>query len=1176
MSEEPFPKYIFDEPSKSDEFESQSHKRSADCLIQILDSNASEKKIIGLEGEWGSGKSSIIDIAMKEIEGKYHIFNFDLSGQNQDLFKQGFLEKFVLWLGKTCGLSESSETLLKQIWGRENKISKDHRREYHITAIFFILLAPFLPIAYFILKNKLDNQIQNNGVVKENIFDFLIPYSEYSVSDFTLVITILSLPLIIFILKFIYSFLSKEVRDKIFMETEGLKCGDRFRECLLKHANFAISFINKKEKKVITNETITEQKISDYQFNSFIEQNVKRSNLKHDDHIIVVLDNLDRITSSSALQSVWTEFPNFRELSFNDECPSVSVIVPYDRQRLSTLLIETSSKDENTNGINRYIDTTKQLQKLFHPIIRVTPPLLSKWQKFYEGKLDDAFGDLVTDDLKFKLFRLMDYHLVETKQYVTPRYLISHINEMVTLSKQWKKEIPLECLSLFTLHRHLLLEDSSPIIDGSLLSEQNKILIGDIGWQKYVAALYFGAPADQAEELLFADEIRKGLVLDKTEDKNPLSVISKNDAFIPLLEGVVNEYRNEWAKSPKIFFNVCRNIDQLDDISKNNCTHVWRSMAQSVPFLGNYQDYETSIVEGQVCLINNLPSENSFQVAETIISSLNKIDGQDADNQVLDYYALGSSWIVAVDKVEGAIISKAKEAKIEKPLIKPRIMKNARFLCGVVDVFHQTEHLDFNHFIILSSNEEITEQLVTYINDNQLSGLNYGLEKLLTKKNLFSKDEVTREIANRLEKNIENETAALLAECLFILVNKTNEKSVVDIAKKLSNTGVFLNWFVKGFDDENDPLFIYVFAILLKINGFSFPQNANHPVFGDLNNYRNRAFAILLEQIERKDLLENICVQLEKFELFSKVFSKSFEGNEFFHSILRELVQRGKYFTLNTKDIILQWDEFVDVIGKELSLVFLIKFNDYAKYFKKHFSDQTEVLKIPSSFVSAASNYGNDLTEINELIEFQLTSNCDEDWGGWLSQPEDWVRLLIATIQVRKSFDLVAKKFKEPLLDHALKTIEGNISPSEFDEDWHLLPDALHRSTKKSFYKDLLIKFNSIIIDGDNFSKFVELYSEFWTEAPFVDYPKILIERIFKPLLETSKIEHLQYLLNYSECLTPAIKAADKKDTKELIDALEGAIGTSSEEEIKNKIIEISKCYKLNIKIKPVIETEEV
>lgn len=1176
MSNGTFPKYLLDKPSKDDEFESQSHQRAADCLIQILDSNANEKKIIGLEGEWGSGKSSIIDIAKKGLGEKYHIFNFDLSGQNQELFKQGFLEKFILWLGEKCGLSASYETLLKQIWGRENVINKDHRREYHLTAIFFFLLAPFLPIAYFIIKNKLDDRIPVNGLENESIFDIVIPYFNYSISDFTLVLSILSLPLIIFTVKFLYSFFSQEIRDEITTETKGLKMGPRNFACLLKRANFAISFVNKKEKKEITNETITEQKISDYQFNSFLETNVQRSNLKSDDHIIVVLDNLDRITNSDALQSVWTEFPNFRELSFKNHCPSISVIVPYDRQRLSSLLIETSPIDENTHRINRYIDTTKQLQKLFHPIIRVTPPLLSKWQKFYEGKLDDSFGGLVTDDQKFKLFRLMDYHLIETKQYVTPRYLISHINEMVTLSKQWEQEIPLEYISLFILHRHLLLEGSYPIIDGSLLSEQNKILIGDIGWQKYVAALYFGAPADQAEELLFADEIRKGLVLDKTEDKNPLSVISKNDAFIPLLEGVVNEYRNEWVKSPKIFFNVCRNIDQLDDISKNNCAHVWRSMAQSVPLLGKYQDYETSIVEGQVCLLNHLPSEISFQVAETVISSLNKIDGQGTDNQDLDYYALGSSWIVAVDKIEGAIISKANEAKIEKPLIKPRIMKNAGFLCGAVDAFHETEHLDFNHFIILSSNEEITEQLVTYINNNHLSGLNYGLEILLTQQNLFSKDEVTQAIANQLEKNIENEDAALLSECLFILLNKTDHQSVKNITKKLKDKGVFLNWFVKGVNEEDTRLFVFIFSILLEeLNGFIFPQNVNHPVFGELNNSRNRAIAILQEELEEKVLLESLCEQIEKSGLFNKVFSKSFKGNKFFHSILKKLVERGKFSITFSKDIILQWDEFVDVIGDDLSLVFLNKFNDRAQYFKRYFSKSTEVLEIPTSFISAAANYGRSLTEINELIESQLTSCCDEDWEGWLNEPGDWIRLLVTTIQVRKSFYLDAKKFKKPLLDHAVKTIEGETYPSDYIQYWHLLPDALHKSPKKTFYRDLLIKFNSIIIDGNNFSKFVDLYSEFWTEAPFVDYPKILIERIFKPLLETSKIEHLQYLLNYSECLTPAIKAADKKDTKELIDALEGAIGTS-EEEIKNKVIEVSKCYNLNIKIKPDLETEEV
>jgi hypothetical protein len=67
-----YPKFITNEPIGVDLFEGKSHERIADAIIEQIDTNC--VKIIGLEGNWGSGKSNVIEIIKKKMEEKGLLF----------------------------------------------------------------------------------------------------------------------------------------------------------------------------------------------------------------------------------------------------------------------------------------------------------------------------------------------------------------------------------------------------------------------------------------------------------------------------------------------------------------------------------------------------------------------------------------------------------------------------------------------------------------------------------------------------------------------------------------------------------------------------------------------------------------------------------------------------------------------------------------------------------------------------------------------------------------------------------------------------------------------------------------------------------------------------------------------------------------------------------------------
>ncbi len=83
-----YPRFISNKPCGKDKFEGKSHERVVDAIAQHISNsdnstNNESSNIIGLEGEWGSGKSNVIKQLSKHKQiGKnyYYLFEYDAWG----------------------------------------------------------------------------------------------------------------------------------------------------------------------------------------------------------------------------------------------------------------------------------------------------------------------------------------------------------------------------------------------------------------------------------------------------------------------------------------------------------------------------------------------------------------------------------------------------------------------------------------------------------------------------------------------------------------------------------------------------------------------------------------------------------------------------------------------------------------------------------------------------------------------------------------------------------------------------------------------------------------------------------------------------------------------------------------------------------------------------------------
>lgn len=88
--------FLSDNPQEADGFSGKGHERSARALANAIVKFSNEDRSIGLEGTWGSGKTTVVTITEKELDishpKKFAFFSFDLWASQSVEFRRAFLE----------------------------------------------------------------------------------------------------------------------------------------------------------------------------------------------------------------------------------------------------------------------------------------------------------------------------------------------------------------------------------------------------------------------------------------------------------------------------------------------------------------------------------------------------------------------------------------------------------------------------------------------------------------------------------------------------------------------------------------------------------------------------------------------------------------------------------------------------------------------------------------------------------------------------------------------------------------------------------------------------------------------------------------------------------------------------------------------------------------------------
>ncbi len=204
--------------------------------------------------------------------------------------------------------------------------------------------------------------------------------------------------------------------------------------------------------------------------------------------LIIVFDNMDRLPPEK-VQTLWSSINTF----FSDHHYSnIWVIIPFDREHI------VATFTSKPTDIDQFINKT------FPVVYRVAGPVLTDWQYLFGLKFREAFDD--SEDSQFLLVRNI-FDLMNP--VITPRGIITFLNEIVVLKQLYGKEISLSYMAVFTLtKRHILEKPVDQILTMNFLGACESMFKDKDELQNAIAALTYNINMDSAAQVIFQREIQ--------------------------------------------------------------------------------------------------------------------------------------------------------------------------------------------------------------------------------------------------------------------------------------------------------------------------------------------------------------------------------------------------------------------------------------------------------------------------------------------------------------------------------------------------------------------------------------------------------------------------------------------------------------------------------------------
>jgi len=624
-------KILKEEAEEEDLTEGKTHEKLAEMLYNLI--NNDEKGItIGLEGGWGSGKSTIINIFKNKIEGNSKIlyFYFDAWAHEGDPLRRIFLESFI------NNVQSELKGCLKQLEEKKRKLSNREKHTKTKTTRtgtkFGIIIGTsslFVPLGVAIVSG-LVNQVTLKSTGETSLI-------------FPLGVFLSLLPIIFVFLKAMKVWI-----DLSFKEIFNAK-------------NW--SFLNSNSDEDTTLETSEEEERSSIEFEKHFNEIIKIINKEKDNiKIVIVVDNLDRIDAESALK-IWSTLQTFLQRNnprnnSENNYEKIWIIVPYDEEGLKKLW---EGEKENRPGNDEDCDICSKsfFDKCFQLRLEVPPMLISGWEDFFSNKMDEALLGWSQDDKKdaLNVFRWTRDGINSP----SPREIKTFINQLGFSRANTGQDISCRALAYFVVKKYINLKSKKDLLGDIALDkipEEDLVSLMPKSIQKELSAILYGVSLEKGTEIMLSKMIDDCI---NSRNYKELANIEKvyGDTFWTVFDINMNSKMHE--KSVMEYCHAIKNSFWKKGINNgriekfvkrlNQIVQIKKNEYPSKDVLEKYSSY-FYIVDKSEGLYENVSKGNLREIGAMFFDSFISETEKKKEDEKFDYLHAGNVLIKLFQSVE--------------------------------------------------------------------------------------------------------------------------------------------------------------------------------------------------------------------------------------------------------------------------------------------------------------------------------------------------------------------------------------------------------------------------------------------------------------------------------------------------------------------------------------------
>ena len=568
-----------DSASDNDLLKDGTHQRIADRLFELITKSATKGLTIGLEGSWGSGKSTVVNLLRKKLEETKETFVFymDSWAHEGDFLRRAFLESFAQQLQNCCEKDDSIQELKDKISNRViTKTIETKPVMGCIGKLCAFLLVFVVPIGFLFIDNSCDN-LTIDLDASLNIL-------------FVLGVLLVLLPALIALVAYLGQLLvqlwkKRKTKEKV-------------------NKDFTLVFWSTDTTESMTNETTREPEKTSIEFENFFEQLLGKTYEKGFKNVVCVIDNLDRINPEDALK-IWSTLQIFVESNNLKRSKSrksdVWVVVPYDESGLRLLWdkkdrSQTECEKEglpNGSGDSKETDKKKNVlcsksffDKSFQLRIEVPKMLFEGWEDYANQIIHNSLKNFNEGQMSCVL-EMLKRGRVSISDAPSPREIKTYVNQVGFLYPLHKENASLESLCFYVDLKYLKSKSADDIKEGlrnrSIWTE-NKVfgfVKEKMDVEKELCAILFNVNGEKGMELLIEDPVVDALN-ERNESELQKLVDNHEHAVKIFAEKILAENKYDCKNYMSLLKNAFGEQIESDLLLfvRNNCDQLCAQMGE--------------------------------------------------------------------------------------------------------------------------------------------------------------------------------------------------------------------------------------------------------------------------------------------------------------------------------------------------------------------------------------------------------------------------------------------------------------------------------------------------------------------------------------------------------------------------------------------------------------------